>query len=188
MSPLPKIPSEHNSSDADYAATDEFSHPEFHSEQEHDASTDESANNSDDESYHAQTQEDANGYCLLPQESDMSHPQENHRSQNDEDEFLRFAMQRVQTPLNENRTSFSSDTSAYAIESVWSSQVQSESFPFDDDKANYIKDCMASVKLPESSVPPWAQSSSDSDWQEKLRERIACRQTTFFHKPENTSR
>ena len=187
MSPVPKIPSEHNSSDADYAATDEFSHPEFHGEHEHDASTDESASHSDDESYHYQTQEASNGYCLLPQESDMSHSQENRRGQNDEDEFLRFAMQRVQTSLNDNRTSSSGDTSTHAIDSVWSSQVQSESFPFDDDKANYIKDCMASIKLPESSVPSWARLCSDDDWQEKLRERIACRQTTFFHKPENTT-
>lgn len=124
--------------------------------------------------------ENLNGYCLLPQESDINQQQNNDDSENDDDEFLRFATLRLQSSIDENRIVPTNNILGSTNESIWTTKLESESFPVDDDKANYIKKLMSSVKLPESSVPPWAQYCTEQDWQEKLRERIACRQTTFF--------
>ncbi|UJR28804.1 hypothetical protein I4U23_010029 [Adineta vaga] len=174
MSPSPKSPEEKKQPDEENPSNDELPHPPFHMHHEHIASTDESAANSDnDEHTPNQHMENTNGYCLLPQEIDMNQQED----ENEDDEFRRFATLRVLSSTDEVRPT---STTNPPIESIWSAKLESESFPVDDDKANYIKQLMSSIKLPESSIPMWAQYCSEQDWQAKLREKIMCRQTTFF--------
>ena len=179
MSPSPKSPDEKKLPEDENASSDELPHPQFHMHHEHIASADESAENSDDDNTNHQL-EYSNGYCLLPQESDINQQQQQYESENEDEEFLRFATLRVQSSADDNRNPQTNNPTAHTIESIWSSKLESESFPVDDDKANYIKNLMSSIQLPESSVPVWAQYYSEQDWQDKLREKIACRQTTFF--------
>jgi hypothetical protein len=177
MPPSPKTPDEKKLPNDDSSSNEELSHPQFHMQDEYIASTDESTANSDEDNNnnHNYQYENLNGYCLLPQESDMN--QQQNQSENEDDEFLRFATLRVQTSIDEDKTNPSVNS---PIESVWSTKFETESFPVDDDKANYIKNLMSSIKLPESSVPIWAQYCSEQDWQEKLRERITYLETTIF--------
>jgi hypothetical protein len=178
MSPSPKTPDEKKLPDDETASNEELSHPQFHMQNEYIASTDESTTNSDEENNTTNHQyENFNGYCLLPQESDLNPQQNQFDSDDEDDEFLRFAKLRAESSVPENPII---NPPVPAIESIWSSKLECESFPVDDDKANYIKNLMSEIKLPESSVPIWAQYCSEQDWQEKLRERITCRQTTFF--------
>jgi hypothetical protein len=174
MSPSPKLPEEKKLPDNENSSNDDLSHPEFHNQNEYNASTDESTHNSDDENSNNQ-----NGYCLLPQESDVNQQQKQYDSEkeDDDDEFLRFATLRVQSSIDENKNSHLNNSSN---EFIWSSKLESETFPVDDDKANYIKTRMSEIKLPESSIPIWAKYYSEEVWQEKLREKIISRQTTFF--------
>ncbi|CAF4407325.1 unnamed protein product [Rotaria socialis] len=198
MSPSPKSPEEKKTPDDENLSNDELSHPPIHTHHDYIASTDESPTNSDDEHNNNnninQQYENLNGYCLLPQESDMNQQQNDEDSENgngneddedDDDEFLRFATLRVHSSIDENKGSQTMNSALCTNEAVWSTKLESESFPVDDDKANYIKNLMSSVKLPESSIPMWAQFCTEQDWQEKLRERIACRQTTFFLNEKN---
>ena len=173
MSPSPKGPEEKKLPDKENSSNDDLSHPEFHVDNEHNASTDESANNSDDDD----NSNYQNGYCLLPQDSQINQQQQQHENEDEDDEFLRFATLRVQSSMDENKNSHLNNSSN---DFIWSSKLESESFPVDDDKANYIKTRMLDIKLPESSIPIWAQYCSEEVWQEKLREKIICRQTTFF--------
>lgn len=186
MSPSPKTPDEKKLPDDENSANEELSHPQFHLQHEYVASTDESTANSDDENINTNHQyENANGYCLLPQESDMNQQDKEYDTDNEEDEFLRFATLRAESSIEENKNSQSLNPPIHTIDSVWSTKLESESFPVDDDKANYIKTRMSEIKLPESSIPTWAQYCSEQDWQEKLREKIVCRQTTFFVNEKN---
>lgn len=179
MSPSPKSPEEKKPSNDDTSSNDELSHPQVHAEHEHIASTDESTVNSDDDNTNP-SHDNLTGYCLLPQESEISHQQKDYDSDNEDEEFLRFATLRSQSSSDEHKQSQAINSNIFTNESIWSTKLESESFPVDDDKANYIKNLMSSIKLPESSIPIWAQYCSEQDWQEKLRERISCRQTTFF--------
>lgn len=184
MAPSPKIPDEKNlPADQNASAADEFSHPSFHLDHEYLASTDDGSTCSSDEDDNQQsTTEHSNGYCLLAQDSNRTsverHPQTENEQDESDDPFRRFVIHRIRTSIDESRahSSFTSDS----IESVWSSDFSSESLPVDDKKADYIKSFMSSIKLPESSVPGWARSCSEQEWQEKLRQRILCQQTTFF--------
>jgi len=186
MSPSPKTPDEKELPNDENSSNDDLSHPEFHNQHEHIASTDESTANSDDENGNTNHQyENINGYCLLPQESDVNQQEEQYDSDNEDDEFLRFAKLRAELSINENKNSQLINPSITTIDSVWSTKLESESFPVDDDKANYIKIRMSEIKLPESSIPIWAQYCSEQDWQEKLREKISCRQTTLFFNDKN---
>jgi hypothetical protein len=188
MSPSPKTPEEKKLPDDENPSNDELSHPQFHLQNEYIASTDESTANSDDENNHTNHQyENFNGYCLLPQESDTNQQQQQQQydNENEDDEFLRFATLRAESSIDENKNSQLINPPTHPIESVWSTKLESDSFPVDDDKANYIKNLMSEIKLPESSIPIWAQYCSEQDWQEKLRERITCRQTTFFSNDKN---
>ena len=180
MSPSPKFPREKTHIDDNHSSNDDLSHPSFHIEHEYIASTDESTTNSDDDNDNRnQLNENLNGYCLLSQESN---PNQQQNIDNDDDEFLRFATLRIQSSMNENQIT---NPTISTNEFIWSTKLQCESFQFDDDKANYIKNLMSKVKLPESSIPIWAQYYSEQVWQEKLRERITCRQTTFFPNENN---
>lgn len=114
------------------------------------------------------------GYCLLSDNPDIFHDDDD---ENPDDAFLRFATQRV---VSSSDNEVKSHLSITPSNSIWSTKLESESFLVDDDKANHIKTLMASIQLPQSSVPQWAQYCSEKDWQEKLRERIACRQMNFF--------
>jgi hypothetical protein len=186
MSPSPKTPDEKKLPEDETSSNDELAHPPFHVQNEYIASTDESTTNSDDENNNNnnnsnQQYENFNGYCLLPQDSDFNH-QEN---EDEDEEFLRFATLRAESSIEENKPSSSTNPPIHPIESIWSTTLESESFPVDDDKANYIKNLMSKIELPQSSIPTWAQYCSEQDWQEKLRERITCRQTTFFSKEKN---
>jgi hypothetical protein len=95
----------------------------------------------------------------------------------DDDEFHRFVMQRVRTTTStvDNRVSTSSNDAA-----LWTRRLENETFTIDDDQAARIKTLMSSVQMAASSVPIWTRYYSEHDWQEKLRERIACRETTLF--------
>jgi hypothetical protein len=136
------------------------------------------AANSDDEN--------TDGYCLIPQDPDNNQDDEEDEDEeiNEDDEFLRFATLRVlsSTDDDDNKNNPPIDLIPYPTESIWTPKLESESFPVDDDKANYIKTLMSSIELPESSVPVWAHHCPEEDWKEKLREQITCRQTTFFSK------
>ena len=189
MAPVPKIPDEKNlPADQHASATDEFSHPAFHLDHEYLASTDDGSTCSSDEDDQQQQQhssaDHSNGYCLLAQDSNRSSAERHQQTENEQDEnddpFRRFVIHRIRTSIDEIRThsSFTCDST----ESVWSSDFSSESLPVDDKKADYIKSLMLSIKLPESSVPGWARSFSEQEWQEKLRQRILCQQTTFFRR------
>jgi hypothetical protein len=179
MSPSPKTPDEKKLPDDENSSNDDLSHPQIHVQHEYIATTDESTQNSDDENNNTNPQyEDFNGYCLLPQESDIN--QHDNDNDDDDEEFLRFATLRAELTVDENKNSQSINSPIHIIDSIWSTKLESESFPVDDDKANYIKTRMSEIKLPESCIPTWAQYCSEQDWQEKLRERITCRQTTFF--------
>jgi hypothetical protein len=177
MSPSPKTPEENKLPDDENASNEELSHPQFHTHHEYIASTDESAENSDDDNTNPQI-ENSNGYCLLPQESNINQQQDD--NDDEDEEFLRFATLRVQSSADENQNSQIKDSRGYSNESVWVTKLDNEPFPVDDEKVNYIKKLMSSVQLPESSIPTWAQCCSEQDWQDKLREKITCRQTTFF--------
>ena len=178
MSPSPKSPQEKKLPGEDDAATEELPHPPTHDHHEHVASTDGSAANSDnDEQSFNQSMANVNGYCLLPQDSEMNQGESLFDDGNEDEEFLRFATLRVLSSTDEIRPR---QTVNPPVESVWSTKLESESFPVDDDKANYIKSLMSSIQLPASSIPVWAQYCSEQDWQAKLHEKIMCRQTTFF--------
>jgi hypothetical protein len=176
MSPSPKTPEEKKLPDDENPSNEELSHPDFHIQHEYTATTDESPTNSDDENQNNQY-ENPNGYCLLPQESDVNQEQTQYDSEDEDDEFLRFAKLRVQSSIDENKNSHVINS---PTDFNWSSKLANESFPVDDDKANYIKTRMSEIKLPESCIPIWAQYCTEEVWQEKLREQIICRQTTFF--------
>lgn len=167
MSPTPNSPEEKKLPD------DELSHPEFDTENEQVASAEGSNagsdNDDDDDEAGSQQYGTNDGYCLLPQDS-------NAVETNSDDEFDRFATLRLLSSTDEAQGT----TPVKPVESPWTSKVESEPFPVDDEKANYIKTLMSSVELPAGNVPDWAEHCSESDWQEKLRERIACRQRTFF--------
>lgn len=178
MSPSPKTPDEKKLPEDETSSNDELAHPPFHVQNEYIASTDESTPNSDDENNNS----NHHGYCLLPQDSDLNHQED----ENEDEEFIRFATLRAESSIDENKPSSSSiNSSIHPIESIWSTKLENESFPVDDDKANYIKNLMSKIELPQSSIPTWAQYCSEQDWQEKLRERITCRQTTFFSSDKN---
>ena len=179
MSPSPKTPDEKKLPEDETSSTDELAHPPFHVQNEHIASTDESTPNSDDENIN----NNPNGYCLLPQESDLN--QQESEDEDDEEEFLRFATLRAESSIEEAKPSSLINSPPHSIEPIWSTKLESESFPVDDDKANYIKNLMSKIELPQSSIPTWAQYCTEQDWQEKLRERITCRQTTFFSSEKN---
>lgn len=176
MSPSPKTPEEKKQQpdDEENSSTNEFSHPQFHLQHEYVASTDDSLPNSEDDEHANHPNEDLNGYCLLPQESDLNQQED---SDNEYEEFRRFAALRAFSTRDENLPVNSANN---PTDSIWSTKIESESFPVDDEKADYIKNLMSKIELPPSSIPPWAQLCSEEDWQEKLRERITCRQTTFF--------
>ena len=174
MSPSPKIPDENKLPNEETSSSnDELSHPPSHLNNEYVASTDES--NSEDET------NPTNGYCLLPQDTDANQPDKPYDTEDEEEEFRRFATLRAISTIDDEKAPPINNNSSLPIgESIWSTKVESESFPVDDDKANYIKTRMLDIQLPQSSIPVWAQYCSENDWQEKLRERIICRQTTFF--------
>lgn len=185
MSPSPKTPEENKQKpEDDPTSTNELSHPTFHLQHEYIASTDDSLPNSDDDNPNNanEPQGDLNGYCLLPQESDLNQQDETYDSDNEDQEFLRFATLRAFSSREEN---LPVNSSTDPTESIWSTKLESESFPVDDEKANYIKNLMSKIELPPSSIPTWAQLCSEEHWQEKLRERITCRQTTFFSEEKN---
>ncbi|CAF0796080.1 unnamed protein product [Rotaria sordida] len=190
MSPSPKSPEEKKLPANENSSNDELSHPQNHTQHEYIAS-DESTTNSDDDNNNTNNQyEHFNGYCLLPQESDINQQQQQQQqkyddSEDEDEEFLRFATLRLQSSIDENKNFQTINSTIYTNESIWSTKLESEPFPVDDDKANYIKNLMSSIKLPESSIPVWAQYYTEQDWQEKLRERIICRQTTFFLNEKN---
>ena len=166
MSPTPNSPGEKKLPDDPTSSDDELDQPEFHHVNEHGASAEGSNVSSADDEDDSPQYGTSNGYCLLPQDAYAA------EETNSDDEFQRFATLRL----------FASTDAApvKAVDASWTSKVESEPFPVDDEKANYIKTLMSSVQLPAASVPEWAQHCSESDWQEKLRERIACRQRTFF--------
>ncbi len=181
MSPSPKTPEEKKLPDDENSSNEELSHPPFHIQNEHIASTDESAANSEDENPPVDHQyQNFNGYCLLPQESGVTKPETQDESEDEDEEFRRFVTLRVESTLDEQKIPQSATAPSHPIESIWSTKLESEPFPVDDEKANYIKTRMSQIQLPESSIPIWAQICSEADWQDKLRERITCRQTTFF--------
>lgn len=185
MSPSPKTPEEKKQQpEEENSSTNEFSHPTFHLQHEYVASTDDSLPNSDDENATNvnDQSEDLNGYCLLPQESDLNQQDDTCESDNEDQEFIRFATLRAFSSRDDN---LPVNSSIDPVESIWSTKLESESFPVDDEKANYIKNLMSKIELPPSSIPMWAQMCSEEDWQEKLRERITCRQTTFFSNETN---
>ncbi|CAF3528592.1 unnamed protein product [Rotaria sp. Silwood1] len=186
MSPSPKSPEEKKLPNDENSSNDELSHPPNHTQHEYIAS-DESATNSDDDNNTNNQYENFNGYCLLPQESDINNQQQQKYddSENEDEEFLRFATLRSQSSMDENKNFPTINSTTFTNESIWTTKLESESFPVDDDTANYIKNLMSSIKLPESSIPIWAQYCTEQDWQEKLRERITCRQTTFFLNEKN---
>ena len=83
MSPSPKVPEEKKLDD-DNSSNDDLSHPQFHIQHEYIASTDES--NSDDDNTN-QSYENFNGYCLLPQETNINQQEKQSENKNeDEDE------------------------------------------------------------------------------------------------------
>ena len=184
MSPSPKTPDEKKLPEDETSSNDELAHPTFHVQNEYVATTDESTPNSDEEN-HPNNNSNPHGYCLLPQESELNHQADEDEDEDDDEEFLRFATLRAESSIDENRPTSSNNPPIHPIESIWSTRLESESFPVDDDKANYIKNLMSKVVLPQSSIPTWAQFCSEQDWQEKLRERITCRQTTFFSSEKN---
>lgn len=189
MTPSPKIPNEKNLPGDNSSSTDEFSHPSFHLHHESVASTDESnSSDSDSDDQNPSTIDSSHGYYLLPQESNAAHipradpSQSNEQTpteDNNDDEFYRFVRHRLDSTVDELRHYSSLNSAAHPIESVWSG----ESLLVDDKKADYIKAFMSAIKLPESSIPLWAQSCSEQEWHDKLRQRMIYQQTTFFFTP-----
>lgn len=175
MTPSPKLPNEKNLREDPSSSSDDFSHPSFHHHHESIATTDESTSSSDEEN-------PINGYSLLPQESNSSFlqrsdPIEQKKNENIDEQFDRFVRHRLESSSTEDISPSSTfNSSNCSIESIWSS----ETFLLDDKKADYIKTFMSTIKLPESSVPLWAQTSSEQDWNEKLRQRFFSHPTTFF--------
>ncbi|CAF0897601.1 unnamed protein product [Rotaria sp. Silwood1] len=172
MSPSPKSPEEKKLPNDENSSNDELSHPPNHTQHEYIAS-DESATNSDDDNNTNNQYENFNGYCLLPQESDINNQQQQKYddSENEDEEFLRFATLRSQSSMDENKNFPTINSTTFTNESIWTTKLESESFPVDDDTANYIKNLMSSIKLPESSIPIWAQYCTEQDWQEKLQQQ-----------------
>ena len=184
MVPSPKIPNDKNQSDTNHSSTDEFSHPSIHLHQEYNASADDDLTTSSDED-HPSTDEISNGYHRLPQETNSSSGQNfdqiaEQNGGDEEEKFRRFVLQRIQTSIDEMNNDSSLNSDSHLVESVWSTNLTSETLPVDDVKAEYIKSFMSSITLPESSIPHWARTCSEDEWKEKLRQRMICQQTTFF--------
>ena len=177
MSSLSHSRERNDKPDADQSSDEELSHPDVHNAHPTtslpDHPSDSFDEQDDDGHHHYQPYATTDGYSLLPQDSNLP---EHDEIDDDDQEFHRFATLRVLSSTDEAKT----DTSIDPIESAWTTKLESDPFSVDDDKAAYIKSRMSSIKLPESSVPDWTEHCSEQDWQNKLRERIACRQTTFF--------
>ncbi|KAL0105236.1 hypothetical protein PUN28_016710 [Cardiocondyla obscurior] len=55
---------------------------------------------------------------------------------------------------------------------VWSSQHNRSDIDLDATKIKEVKSVMASITLPESSIPQWASTISEEQWKEQLLVRI----------------
>lgn len=60
---------------------------------------------------------------------------------------------------------------AAELADVWMEKRES-SITIDEKKAETIKNLMSSFRLPEACIPPWAKQVEDSDWRDKLLEKL----------------
>lgn len=187
MTPFPKIPDEKDFPNDNPSSTDEFSHPTFHMNHEYNASGDDETNSSSDDD-HQTNDEQSNGYHPLSQDLNVSVTQRHEQDigvrndDDDDDRFYRFVVHRIQTSIEERTANASQNLNEtnHSIDSVWTNHPTTENFTFDESKAEYIKTRMLAIQLPESSIPNWAQTCSEQEWQEKLRQKMLSQQTTLF--------
>lgn len=58
------------------------------------------------------------------------------------------------------------------IQQVWSCSSNRSDIDLDATKIKEVKSVMASIKLPETSIPQWANTISEDQWKEQLLVRI----------------
>jgi len=128
------------------------------------------------------------GYRLLPQEITNAQFNDSNLCDDADEEFLRFATNRIFSENNSDehvessssinlpqKTSTNNDD-----ELIWSKKLECEDITVDDEKELYIKSLMSKIVIPEKSIPEWAKQCPENTWHQKLQEKIACRQTSFF--------
>lgn len=55
---------------------------------------------------------------------------------------------------------------------VWNAPRNSESIEMDNDRAEQVMLAMANFALPQASIPEWAQSITEEQWKQTLKDRI----------------
>ncbi|RVE46164.1 hypothetical protein evm_009238 [Chilo suppressalis] len=104
------------------------------------------------------------GYQPLPQGPDAT--QSDHDDTDDETEDTSSSA----APINDVPRIETMD--AILTREVWNSPRNSQSIEMDNERAQQVMSAMADFALPQTSIPEWAQSITEEQWKQTLKDRL----------------
>ncbi|CAG9785515.1 unnamed protein product [Diatraea saccharalis] len=103
------------------------------------------------------------GYQPLPQGPDAT--QSDHDSSDDE-------IDNINTTAAVNDVPPIETMDALLTREVWNAPRSSQSIEMDNERAEQVMSAMANFALPQTSIPEWAQSITDEQWKQTLKDRL----------------